>query len=59
VTYAEYVELQAACHDCLVPKQHQQVDLTGCEKWIEPVQADRQTLVLAGVNNYRRSYEWR
>jgi polyketide biosynthesis 3-hydroxy-3-methylglutaryl-CoA synthase-like enzyme PksG len=59
VTYPEYVELQAACHDCLVPKQYRKIDLAGCEKWIEPVQEGRQTLVLAGVDNYRRSYEWR
>jgi polyketide biosynthesis 3-hydroxy-3-methylglutaryl-CoA synthase-like enzyme PksG len=59
LTFAEYERLGGQTRDCLVPKPHRDVDLSGADEEIARREAAGKTLVLRSVHDYLREYEWR
>lgn len=59
LTFVQYEQLLPMTHDCLVPKPHREVDLSGCDEAVAARRQDGPVLVLCSVQDYERRYEWR
>lgn len=57
--FPEYERVLPAAKQCLVPRADHQVDLTGCDGYLEAVRSRGPVLVLRAIDNYHRRYEWR
>ncbi len=59
IDFQEYARLVPHARDCLLPSRDREVDLSDCAEMIAPLRELRPQLVLTGVENYHRRYEWR
>ncbi|MEV0083435.1 hydroxymethylglutaryl-CoA synthase [Saccharopolyspora sp. NPDC050642] len=59
LSFAEYEKLLPWARECLLPRQHLRTDLSTWDQYAEPSRVHGPVLVLTGIENYHRSYEWR
>lgn len=57
--FAEYEKLLPWARDCLVPRADKQIDMSTWDDYAEASAAHGPVLVLTGVENFNRGYEWR
>lgn len=57
LSFAEYEELLPSIRECLVPVPHREVDLSAVDDYAPSDRGEH--LVLSGVEEYHRKYEWR
>ena len=59
IDFAEYAKFVPYARDCLLPSENRTVDLSNCLEMISPLREFGPLLVLAGIENFHRRYEWR
>jgi polyketide biosynthesis 3-hydroxy-3-methylglutaryl-CoA synthase-like enzyme PksG len=57
--FTDYTKTLESIRGGLAPVANRSVDLSGCEDWIRPVWGERPCLVLSGVKDFHRCYQWR
>ncbi|MFJ4873412.1 hydroxymethylglutaryl-CoA synthase family protein [Streptomyces sp. NPDC088757] len=59
LSFAEYEEMLPVTRRVLVPRSHREIDLSAADTCLAPFRDHGKLLVLAGVEDYIRRYEWR